>query len=99
VLFQLYKHWHGQILDQATRRGCGKFDKLEFLAAIQAIRDLTFKKSSILADFRECRLFPRNPAIVIKKVKDYQHLSAPPSNRPSTPPSAEIWPPTTPLTT
>jgi DDE superfamily endonuclease/Tc5 transposase DNA-binding domain len=100
VLFQPYKHWYGQILDQATRRGCGKFDKLEFLAAIQAIRDLTLKKSSILAGFRECGLFPRNPAIVIEKVKDYQPLDAPPPlNRPSTPPSAEIWPPTTPLTT
>ena len=34
VLFQPYKHWHAQAVDQATRKGCNKFDKLEFLAAI-----------------------------------------------------------------
>jgi hypothetical protein len=99
VLFQPYKHWHAQAVDQATRKGCSKFDKLKFITAIQSIRKMTFKRGSILAGFRECGLVPYNPAIVLQKVKDYQAPSdLNPSPRPSTPPEASILSPTTPFT-
>jgi hypothetical protein len=38
VLFQPYKHFHAESVDRATRTGCNKFSKLEFLAAITDIR-------------------------------------------------------------
>ena len=59
---------------------------------------MTFKRSSILAGFRECELIPYNPAIVLEKVKEYQPPPPPPSNRPNTSPEAQIWSPITPLT-
>ncbi|ERF72127.1 hypothetical protein EPUS_02918 [Endocarpon pusillum Z07020] len=95
VLFQPYKHWHAQAVNQATRTGCSKFDKLEFLTAIYGIRQSTFKNSSIRSSFRECGLIPYNPQLVLEKVKEYQ---PPPPPRPSTPPETEFQPPTTPLT-
>jgi DDE superfamily endonuclease len=99
VLFQPYKHWHAQTLDQATRRGCSKFGKLEFLGAIKSIREMTFKKASILAGFRECGIVPYNPAIVLEKIKEYLPPPPPPPlDQPSTPSKAQIWPPTTLLT-
>jgi DDE superfamily endonuclease len=71
VLFQLYKHFHAKAVDQATRTGCSNFNKLEFLAAINGIRQDTFKRHSILSAFRECGIIPYNPQIVLKKVQDY----------------------------
>ena len=38
VLFQSYKYWHAQAVDQVTRTECNKFDKLEFLLVIHEIR-------------------------------------------------------------
>ena len=101
VLFQPYKHFHAKAVDHATRTGCGSFTKLEFLAAIQGIRNTTFKRNSILSSFRECGIVPYNPAIVLRKASEYQ---SPPSLdllRPSTPPNPSNLsnlPPTTPRT-
>lgn len=95
VLFQPYKHWHARAVDQATRTGCSRFDKLEFLAAIHGIRQSTFKTNTIRTAFRECGLIPYNPQIVLEKIKEYQ---PPPSIRPSTPPETEFQPPMTPQT-
>jgi hypothetical protein len=58
-------------VDQATRKEYNKFNKIKFLAAIKSIREMTFKRASILAGFRECRLIPYNPAIVLKKITEY----------------------------
>ena len=51
VLFQLYKHWHAIAVDETTRTGCHDFNKIEFLAVIKSIRQLTFKSSSIKSSF------------------------------------------------
>ena len=75
-------------MDQATRKGCNKFDKLEFLGAIQSIRQMTFKRNSILDGFRECGLVSYNPNIVLNKIQEYQPSTPP--NRPSTPPNVQI---------
>ena len=95
MLFQPYKHWHAQAVDQATRTGCSRFDKLEFLTAINEIRQSTFKTNSIRSSFRECKLVLYNLQIVLKKIKKYR---PPPSVRPSTPPKTEFQSPTTSLT-
>jgi DDE superfamily endonuclease len=96
VLFQPFKHFHAKAIDYATRTGCSDFNKLEFLAAIDSIRQQTFKKNSILSSFRECSLIPYNPQIVLNKIQEYQSSSA--LVRPSTTPNALLKALTTPWT-
>jgi hypothetical protein len=57
---------------------------------------MTFKKSSILTGFQECRLVPYNLAIVLKKIKEYQSSSSP--VRSTTPSTTQIRPSITSLT-
>ena len=80
VLFQPYKHWHATAVDEATRTGCHGFNKIEFLAAIKSIRQLTFKSSSIKSSFRQTGLVPYNPSVVLNKLRETISL------RPTTPP-------------
>jgi hypothetical protein len=100
VLFQLFKHFHDKAVDYATRTGCGDFTKLEFLAAIDSIRQQTFKKSSILSSFQECSLVSFNSSIVLVKVQEYEAPVDPRSQRFATPPQdwLDFQDPTTPLT-
>jgi hypothetical protein len=37
---------------------------------------MIFKRSSILASFQECGLIPYNPAIILKKIKEFQAPSS-----------------------
>ena len=37
VVFQPYKHWHAEAINEATRTGCEDFNKLEFLKALGSI--------------------------------------------------------------
>ena len=61
---------------------------------------MTFKRNSILTDFREYGLILYNPVIVLKKVKKYQPPpSSPSSNRSNTSSETQIWSSITPLTT
>jgi hypothetical protein len=78
VLFQPYKDFHVKMVDEATRTGCTQFDKLEFLAAIEVIRQTTLKRNSILSAFQECGLIPHNPEIVLQKVQEYLAPPLPP---------------------
>jgi DDE superfamily endonuclease len=39
VVFQPYKHYHRDAIARATRTGYGEFSKIEFLAAIESIRN------------------------------------------------------------
>ena len=63
---------------------------------------MTFKRSSILTGFQECKLISYNPVIVFEKFKKYQLSSSPflssSLNRSNTPSKAQIWPPITFLT-
>ena len=79
VLFQPYKHWHANEVDEATQTGCHDFNKVEFLAAIKSICQQTFKSLSIKSSFCQTGLVPYNPAIVLDKLQE--HLL-----RPVTPP-------------
>jgi hypothetical protein len=96
MLFQLFKHFHAKTIDYATRTGYNDFNKFEFLAAINSIRQQTFKKNSILSSFREYNLIPYNPQIVLNKIQEYQ--PPPALIRPFTPPNALLRAPITPWT-
>jgi hypothetical protein len=96
VVFQPFKHFHAKAVDDATRIGCGDFNKLEFLAAINGIRQHTFKKHSLLSSFQQYGIIPYNPQVAINKVQEY----LPPEDpvRPVTPLNGFIEAPTTPWT-
>lgn len=86
VLFQPYKHYHAEKIDEQTRTGCEAFTKVEFLHAIADIRKATFKSNSIRSAFRKTGLVPYNPDMVLVKLRESMPES--PSLQPSTPPRA-----------
>lgn len=69
-VFQPYKYYHSEAIEEATRLGCADFDKLEFLASLKSIREKTFKKSTILSAFRACGLWPYAPDVVLDKLRE-----------------------------
>jgi hypothetical protein len=90
VVFQPYKHYHAEAVNNATRTGCSDFNKLEFLAAITSIRRQAFKPSTILSTFRKTGLIPYNPEIVLKRLQG--HNSTERERLPSPSPSASQQP-------
>ena len=69
VVFQPYKHWHGEAIDSAIRRGAEEFDKLDFLSNLAEIREKTFKKTTIQSAWRKAGIIPWNPQIVIDRAQ------------------------------
>jgi hypothetical protein len=67
-VFHVYKHRHAQAVEDASYTGCGKFTKVEFLAAISKIRQNTFKRRTIQHAFRSCGFVPFNPDVVLEKL-------------------------------
>ena len=51
MLFQPYKHWHANVVDEATEIEYFDFKKIEFLVAIKSIRQQIFKSSFIKSSF------------------------------------------------
>jgi hypothetical protein len=51
VIFQPYKHYHAEAIDEVTRLGCSNFNETEFLTSLSSIREKTFQKSTILLSF------------------------------------------------
>jgi len=79
-VFQPFKHWHQICLHEAVAFGDIEFSKVEFLAAFEAMRKQTFKKTTILSAWKKAGLYPFQPDIVIDKMKLFN------SERPITPP-------------
>jgi len=94
VVFQPYKHYHTEAIEAATRTGCTGFDKVEFLTAINSIRQQTFKSSTIRSAFRATGLVPYNPTVVLTKLREAQTSPSPPTTPLRSPHSL----PNTPLT-
>ena len=69
VVFQPYKHYHAEAIDMATRTGCSDFNKLEFFATINSIRQQTFKKTIVLSAFHRTGLIPYDPNMVLKDLR------------------------------
>ncbi len=68
VVFQPFKHWYGEAVNQAYRTGAFEIDKMEFLHLIPDVRKRTFKKATIKAAFAETGLYPFNPKKVLDKL-------------------------------
>jgi DDE superfamily endonuclease len=104
VVFQPYKHHHAKAVNYAIRTGCTDFNRLEFLAALPAIRKETFKPATIISAFKKTGLVPWDPKIVMDKVREAirdeddiaGQLKA--LNRPLTPPSNASYQPIRPTT-
>lgn len=71
VVFQTYKHYHAEAVDAATRTGCSDFNKLEFFAALESIRNETFKKETVQSAFRKTGCIPYDPSIVLQRLQEY----------------------------
>jgi hypothetical protein len=57
-IFQNWKHFHSEEVDELVRRGIGQFDRQAFLSCIESIRNATFKRNSIRSVFRKTGLIP-----------------------------------------
>ncbi len=72
VLFQPYKHYHAEAVDEATRIGRTNFNRIQFLVSLTSIRQQTFTVSSILSSFHRMPLIPFEPSIVHKQMHEAQ---------------------------
>jgi hypothetical protein len=70
-VFHAYKHYHSEAVAAATRSGCEKFTRKEFLAAIGAIRKATFKPRTIKNGFAMTGIVPFNPMVVVKNLPEW----------------------------
>ena len=67
-VFQSFKHYHQELLEESIRYGGVDYKKSDFLASFQKMRDLTFKKSIICSAWRKSGLYPFNPSAVLAKL-------------------------------
>lgn len=67
--FQPLKHYHSEAVDASIRAGVENFDRLEFLDAIPAIRDLAFKPSTVRSAFVKTGIVPWNPNTILEKIR------------------------------
>ena len=49
-----------------------KFNKIEFLNAIDSIRAKIFKKNPILLSWRKLGIFPYNSIVILTKLREYE---------------------------
>jgi hypothetical protein len=70
VLFQPYKDYHAEAIDDASRTGCMNCNKVEFLTLLSSIRQQTFKQTSILLSFRKMGLVPYDLQFVLNKFRE-----------------------------
>ncbi len=71
-VFQPYKHGYSQAVNQATRDGCGDFNKVEFLHALKEVRSKALKVNTIRGGFRRCGLIPYKPSLVLDESRSRQ---------------------------
>lgn len=69
-VFSPYKHWHEEVLRREVADGAFDFDKSDFLANLQEVRNRTFKKSTILSAWEKAGLFPFDPTKVLDQLQD-----------------------------
>jgi hypothetical protein len=68
VVFQPYKHYHGQAINIAIRSGADEFIKIDFLAAFTEIRRQIFKPTTIRFAFEKTGIIPYTPSYVLNKL-------------------------------
>ena len=94
VVFQPYKHYHGEAVDIAARHGCSDYNKLEFLHDFETFRTQALKPSTLRSAFEKTSLVPYNPNKVLERLKEGNASQA----LPATPPPPEPNEHRTPLT-
>ena len=72
VVFESFKYQYKIAINNVIRTGYTKFNKTEFLNAIDSIRAKTFKKNTILSSWRKSGIFPYNPNVVLTKLREYE---------------------------
>jgi hypothetical protein len=70
-VFQSYKHWHQESLEESVRYGGASYTKLDFLAGLNKIRSCTFKKNTVVSAFQKAGLIPFCPTIVYDKLVEF----------------------------
>jgi len=76
--FQSLKWYHGRMLHWASRTGAKEIKKEDFLATIYQIRRETFRRKTILSGWRATGIYPFQPEVVLKKLRDWETTSSPP---------------------
>lgn len=69
IPFQQYKLQHGNTVNMAARMGDNAFDKSDFLAGIQSIRQETFKPRIIKAGWREAGIHPFKSTEKLREIR------------------------------
>src|SRR5450432_919755 len=68
-VFQSFKHYHQEILEESIRFSSIEFKRKDFLASFQTMRNLTFKKPIILRAWKLASLIPFNQNHVLKQME------------------------------
>ncbi len=71
VIFQFYKHWHDQIIQDAVVTSFVKFSIGQFLNDLTKIRNNTFKTSTIRHAFEKSGMWPISEKQCIKQLKHF----------------------------
>lgn len=72
AVFQLFKHYHKDVIDKAIWLSNEMFDKLEFLAIFQLFCSQSFKLSTIYHAFKSIRLEFFNFNMIFNKIRKKQ---------------------------
>ena len=70
-VFQSFKHYHQEILENSIQFSNVDYKRTDFLASFQKMQDLTFKKVTICSAFQKSDLFPFNPLAVLERVQEF----------------------------
>lgn len=71
-VFQPFKHYHTEAINQAVRLKDTQFSKLKFFAVFQTMQTQIFKSTTICHVFRETGIISLNPEIVLAKIQHRQ---------------------------
>ena len=67
-IFQVWKHYHSEQVDELVRQRIGEFTRQDFLAGVESIRQRNFTKNVIRSAFRKTGYLPYNPALVLAQL-------------------------------
>ncbi|KAI0996277.1 hypothetical protein K3495_g11903 [Podosphaera aphanis] len=84
-IFQQYKNYHQELLDDKIRIGGLQYKQEDFFRVLQRTRNLAFKKRTITFAFKQDGLVPCDPGVVLDKMNEFSH-----PERPCTPPPRVI---------
>jgi hypothetical protein len=72
-LFQLKKHYHNKAIQSALRGGATSYNMASFLDDLADIRDKALAPLNIISAFVRSRIYPPNPAYVLKQMERYNN--------------------------